>query len=297
MDGGTFGTLASSFAKWTASVNLNTFIRRIVIGGLLLLTPVATLLATPSTTVPLQVSPNRATTLTVWKPTQVRGVVLFSTGHGAWPERYDRLLQAWCDAGFVVLAPLHVDSVKYPERDKFSLQQSFGERLADMRATSAYAAAHWPKVPVAAGGHSLGTLISLVLGGALADLGPLRDPSVTAVVGFSSPGKIPGLVGPNSYASLAVPLLLVTSDKDVVPGFVTDPADHLYPVESAPAGNKTAVVLTGGGHNLIGGEPEPLFARARQLGTAFLQAELMADVQARKLLNEPVRAGERWLRR
>ncbi len=253
--------------------------------------------AAPSATLPLQVSPGRATTLAIWEPVQARGVVLFSTGHGAWPERYDRLLQAWADAGFVVLAPLHVDSVRYPEREKFSLQQSLGERLADMRATSAYAHARWPRLPLAAAGHSLGTLISAVQGGALAGLGPLRDPGVAAVLGFSSPGRIPGLIGPDSYASLAVPLLLVTGDEDRVPGFVTDPADHLYPVQTAPAGDARAVVLAGGGHNLVGGEPEPLFERARQLGTAFLQAELLGDEQARQLLDAPAAAGEHWLRR
>lgn len=263
----------------------------------LLLVSAASAFAAPTEVAPLQVSPDRATTMAVWRPAQVRGVVLFSSGHGAWPERYERLLQSWADAGFVVLAPLHVDSVKYPEREKFSLQQSLGERFADMRAASNYAAAHWSGVPVAAAGHSLGTLISAALGGALATLGPLRDPTVVAVLGFSSPGKIPGLIGPESYASLSVPLLLVTGDKDMVPGFVTNPADHIYAVETAPSGDKTAVVLSGGDHNLIGGEPEALFVRAQQLGTAFLRAELLGNASARELLAGPPADGEQWLRR
>lgn len=268
-----------------------------MIGSLLLIVPAAAALAAPTQVLPLQVSPERATTMAVWEPAQVRGVVLFSTGHGAWPERYERLLQSWSDAGFVVLAPLHVDSMKYPERDRFTLQQSLGERFADMRATSAYAVAHWPGVPVAAAGHSLGTLISATLGGALDKLGPLRDPSVVAVLGFSSPGKIPGLIGPDSYASLAVPLLLVSGDKDVVPGFVTNPQDHIYAVETAPAGDKTAVVLVGGDHNLVGGEPEALFMRAQQLGTAFLRAQLLDDRRAHEVLVAPAQEGETWLRR
>ena len=263
----------------------------------LLLAPLAAAVAAPTEVVPLQVSPERATTMAIWEPAQVRGVVLFSSGHGAWPERYERLLQSWADAGFVVLAPLHVDSMKYPERERFSLQQGLGERFVDMRAASGYAAAHWPGAPVAAAGHSLGTLISTALGGALSALGPLRDPSVVAVLGYSSPGKIPGLIGPGSYASLAVPLLLVTGDEDRVPGFVADPADHLYAVETAPAGDKTAVVLAGGDHNLIGGGPERLFERARQLGTAFLQAEVLGSESARGTLDAPPAAGERWLRR
>lgn len=253
--------------------------------------------AAPTATVPLQVSPARATTMAVWEPAQVRGVVLFSTGHGSWPERYDGLLTAWRDAGFAVVAPLHVDSVKYPEREKFSMQHGFGERLADMKAASAYVAKRWPGVPVAAGGHSYGTLISLALGGAMADMAPLRDPSVVAVIGYSSPGRIPGLVRPTTYVSVAVPVLIVTGDRDLVPGFVTDAKDHLYPVESAPAGDKMALVLAGGDHNLIGGEPVAIYERARDVGTAFLQAEVLEDQAAAKVLAAEDSERERWIRR
>ncbi|SEM19660.1 hypothetical protein SAMN05428989_3335 [Pseudoxanthomonas sp. GM95] len=271
------------------------FLRGLLATLLLMFLPSAW--ATPTETLPLRVSAQRATTMDVWVPAQVRGVVLFSSGHGGWPAHYDRLLQTWSDAGFAVVAPLHVDSLKYPEREKFSLQQGLFERFADMRAASAYAAARWPNVPVIAAGHSLGTLISAALGGALANLGPLRDPSVVAVLGYSSPGKIPGLIGPASYATLDVPVLLITGDQDRVQGFVTDPVDHLYPVQSAPAGNKTAVVLQGGDHNLIGGASPALFDRAQQLGTAFLQAQLLGDTQAKRVLDAPPQAGERWLRR
>ncbi|MDO5610763.1 MAG: alpha/beta hydrolase [Pseudomonadota bacterium] len=253
--------------------------------------------AAPTASVPLQVSPTRATRMAVWVPAKVRGVVLFSSGHGAWPERYDGVLSAWRDAGFVVVAPVHVDSMKYPGREKFSMQQGFDERLADMKAASAYVSAHWPGRPVAAAGHSYGTLISLVLGGAMADAAPMRDATVSAVLGYSSPGKIPGLVTPQTYASVEVPVLIVTGDEDRVPGFVSEPCDHLYPVETAPAGNKTALVLAGGGHDLIGGEPEALYQRARDVGTAFLQGELLGDAAAMRRLSAKDSASEHWLRR
>jgi alpha-beta hydrolase superfamily lysophospholipase len=268
-----------------------------LIAALLSLTCLASASAAPSATLPLQVSAERATTMDVWVPAEVRGVVLFSSGHGAWPARYDALLQSWSDAGFAVVAPLHVDSVRHQDRAQFSLQQGFSERLVDMHAASAYAAARWPQVPVVAAGHSLGTLISAILGGALADLGPLRDPTVVAVLGYSSPGRIPGLIGPDAYATLAVPLLLITGDQDRVPGFVTDPVDHLYPVQTAPAGDKTALVLSGGDHNLIGAQDGTQVLRARALGTAFLQSRVLADDQATQLLAAPPRDGEQWLRR
>ncbi|WP_313274986.1 hypothetical protein [Stenotrophomonas sp.] len=276
-------------------MKLSCLLRRAGLVMALLLGPPLGALDAPSEVVPLQVSADRSTTLTLWAPAKVRGVVLFSSGHGAWPERYEALLQSWADAGFVVLAPMHVDSMKYPQREKFSLQQGLVERFADMRAASGYATAHWPGMPVAAAGHSLGTLVSAALGGGFSALGPLRDPSVVAVLGFSSPGKVPGLVDAQSYASLAVPLLLVTGDQDLVPGFVNDPVDHLYPVETAATGDKTGVVLAGADHNLVGGEPEALFRRARELGTAFLRVHLLHDEQARGVLSAPA-LKERWVR-
>ncbi len=117
-------------------------------------------------------------------PKKVEDVVLFLTGHGAWPERYDAIASAWQQAGFAVIAPVHVESMHYPDREKFSREASFGERIADWRAASAYAAKTWPGRPVVAAGHSFGTLTALRLGGGLAALGNFRDPSVRAVLEF-----------------------------------------------------------------------------------------------------------------
>ncbi len=273
------------------------FVSRSIPTLLLMLALAATAQAAPTITVPLDVATGRSTTMAVWEPEQVRGVVLFSTGHGGWPEHYERLLETWQAAGLVVVAPLHVDSLRHPDRERFSLQQGFSERLADMQAASAYAAARWPDAPFAAAGHSFGTLISLCLGGALADLAPLRDPRVSVVVGYSSPGRIPGLIGPQSYAGNAVPTLVVTGDADLVPGFVSDWRDHLYPVESSPEGDKVALVLPGGGHNLIAGGNEAHYLRASAIGTAFLQAHLLGDAAAETLLQGPAGEGEVWVRR
>lgn len=211
-------------------------------------------------TVDLAVSPTRSTRLVAWRPARPTGVVLFSTGHGSWPERYTLLINLLTAAGFAVFAPVHVDSMHYPEREKFTMQASFPERLADMKAMSAYARGALPGLPMIAAGHSFGTLIALCLGGALGNIGPFRDPAVKAVLGFSTPGKIPGLIQPTAYASLAVPTLIVTGDKDVVPVFVTDPADHLFPIRSSPPANKFGLVVAGADHQLVA-EATP-FARA-----------------------------------
>lgn len=202
-------------------------------------------------TVDLAVSATRSTKLTVWRPAKPKGVVLFSTGHGSWPERYALLVDLLTASGFAVFAPLHVDSMHYPDRAKFSPQAGFSERLADMKATSGYANAALPGLPVIAVGHSFGTLIALCLGGSLGYFGNFRNPAVKAVLGFSTPGKIPGLVQPSAYATLAVPTFVITGTKDVVPTFAENPADHLFPIESSPVGGKFAIVLNGADHGLV----------------------------------------------
>ncbi|MDJ0275569.1 alpha/beta hydrolase [Sphingomonas sp. 2R-10] len=255
-------------------------------------------LAAPTATLPLVISPTRSTTMVTWVPDKVRGVVLLSTGHGAWPERYDAAASAWRDAGFAVIAPVHVDSMHYPDRANFTMQASFMERIADQRAASGYAARTWPGKPVVAAGHSFGTLIALCLGGGLNHIAPFRDPSVKAVLGFSSPGRIPGLVTPTAYAADALPMMIVTGDADVVPGFVSDWHDHLFPVQSAPAGDKFAVTYRGGTHDLIGKAEGPGHAAAIANSVTFLQAYGLNDARARRALRaKRDDAVETWTRR
>lgn len=263
--------------------------------ALLCATPLS---ATPTADIALQVTPQRSTKLVTWVPQDVKGVVLFSTGHGSWPEKYDAVASAWKAAGFAVIAPVHVDSMHYPDRDKFTREASFGERLADMKAASAYAARTWPGKPVIAAGHSFGTLIALCLGGGLSNLGDFRDPSVKAVLGFSSPGRIPGLVGPQAYSGDALPIMVVTGDQDTVPGLVTDWHDHLLPVQSSPAGNKFAVVYQGAAHELIGHTDGPSFAAAIATSVRFLQAYGLGDLSAKKALAASDTAdGATWIKR
>ena len=233
----------------------------------------------------------RATTMQLWMPAHPRGVALFSHGHGSWPERYTQLAAALTAAGFAVLAPMHVDSVHYPDRDRFTLQQSFPERLAEMAAAAAYAAHWFAGLPVVAVGHSFGTLTALCLGGALATIGPFRNDAVRAVLAFSTPGRIPGLIQPSAYASVAVPVMIVTGSADTVPGFVTDPADHLFPAETVPT-DSYALVVAGADHGLVAA---PAFGRAATPARLFLDGYGLADARALRALGAFRAAdGDRW---
>lgn len=172
----------------------------------------------------------------------------------------------------------------YPDWEKFSRDASFGERIADLCAASAYAAKAWPGRPVVAAGHSFGSLTASCLGGGLATIGNFRNPSVKAVLGFSSPGRIPGLIGPDSYAGNRLPVMLVTGDRDVVPGLVTDWHDHLLPLQSAPAGDKFGITYVGADHEFIGRPADANFVGAAAVTTDFLRAYALADNRARKRL-------------
>lgn len=246
--------------------------------------------------VDLAVSPTRSTKLTIWAPAAPKGVVLFSTGHGSWPERYARLVDLLVSSGFAVLAPLHVDSMRYPERDKFTVQQSLPERLADLRATGAYAAKTYPGLPLVAAGHSFGSLMALCQGGALSNMGPFRNPAVKAVLAFSSPGKIPGLIGPNAYAGVAVPMMMVTGTADTIPaamGYPTVPADHLLAAETTPSGSY-ALVVDGGDHVLV--DDAARFAHVAAPVRLFIEAYGLGNAAARASLQtwRPAE-GDRWV--
>ncbi|MBO9714713.1 hypothetical protein [Sphingomonas sp.] len=221
-----------------------------------------------------------------------KGVVLFSAGYGSAPDSYARLQAVLAIEGFVVLATLSVDSPAYPDTASFNRAQVFIERIADMKALSAYAARRYPGLPVLAVGHSFGTLIALCQAGGLARA---ADPTVKAVLGFSSPGKIPGLVNANSYEGVTVPTLIVTGTDDTVPQFATDPADHLFPIESSPAGGKYALVIAGADHRLAHDQGVG-FDRALPLVKLFVEADGLGDTgAARRLAGWQAAAGDRFI--
>jgi pimeloyl-ACP methyl ester carboxylesterase len=222
----------------------------------------------------------RSTKLHVWRPSTPRGIALLSTGYGAWPERYaQRLVPALTDSGFAVYAPVHVDSMRHPDRAKFTMQASFMERFADQRAALARAVAAHPELPVIAVGHSYGSLISLCLGGALARVAPLRLPEVRAALGFSTPARIPGLIAPTVYESLEVPAMVVTGSEDTLPaemGYGNAPADHLLPIEMTKR-RGYALVVDGADHALV---DAPAFERARPALALFLAGHGLGDRRA-----------------
>ncbi|MBN9464376.1 alpha/beta hydrolase [Brevundimonas sp.] len=225
----------------------------------------------------------RAVLLDVWTAPDERGVVVFSHGFGGAPEAYGRLLTAWARQGFTVIAPLHVDSQKHPNRDATG-QVAFLTRLEDLGVARAEAARTHPGKPLIVAGHSFGSLMSLIEGGAVTIAGPMGDPAVKGVIAFSSAGNIPNVVTPETYSTLAGPLLVITGDRDLVPGFADDWRDHRIPFDASPAGDKTLLIFAGADHQLPGTADGARFDEIVQATEDFLDAYALNDAAARARL-------------
>lgn len=236
-----------------------------------------------------------------WKPRgKAKALVLFSHGAASSPRFYEAIFGPWLSAGFHVLAPLHVDSTEHPHTKDFPGLASWKARIEDMRTLSA----HVGNRPWIAGGHSYGGLVALTMGGAEPVMpeglsGPLRDPNARAVVAFSPPAPIPVLVTSEGYGKIAVPALVQTGTKDLLPGMAEDGwRGHLVPFDAAaPGGNRYGLVLDGVDHYLGGAicrydlpGPKQLerLADATRISTLFVDAFGQGDKGAAKRLDAQV---------
>lgn len=227
---------------------------------------------------------DRDVELTILRPDAPKGIIIFSHGAGGWPAPYKTLLDLWTGAGFMIVAPLHVDSQKHPKRADYDLRAAFSLRLADLAAATDYAEKAAPGLPMASAGHSYGSLMSLIRAGAMEGMIPAQDPRTKAALCFSSPGVIKGLVGPTSYASVKKPVLMITGDQDVLPGMIADWHEHLYPFDTSAPGEKYLWVGKGIGHGLAYHPEAPGFAEASALSVAFLKAKVLGDKAAEAVL-------------
>lgn len=221
--------------------------------------------------------------LSIYRPvTAPRGAIFLSHGAGGSPTRLELLIDRLRGAGFVVLAPLHGDSLLIPKDRREDLRTALMTRIGDLQAVSAYSAEAFPDLPYGAVGHSYGSLIGLIGGGALQTMFDARVPRIEAVASFSSPGLIPGLTEPEGrLETVAVPTLMITGTADRVEPFALDPQSHVTYFERQPAGERTLLVVDRASHDFVYGE-EAHYDEAMDLLVTFLRAELLDDAAAAK---------------
>lgn len=246
----------------------------------------------------------RSVPLTVFAPAAPGEYPLVAFSHGAFaaPGRYAAMLEPLAAAGFVVIAPMHVDSEDYPRAEGEPARPAhpvtWAGRTADMERALAPDAAIRAALAenglaledgkVIALGHSYGALIAQLYGGAVAvepdgSSVDRRDPQVDAVVAFSPPGPMPGLMAAKGWASLSTPALTITGTADVLPGFIDDWRAHVVAHEQAPEGARALWVGEGIDHYFGGSFGRPgavdakearLFARALERALSFMQAHV-----------------------
>ncbi|MBF0665098.1 MAG: alpha/beta hydrolase [Brevundimonas sp.] len=234
--------------------------------------------------VQLSAPDGRAIDVSVWKAPDERAVVVFSHGYNGSPAAYERILSEWVEAGFTVVAPLHVDSLRHPLHAEVDGPGAFLTRLVDLAAARGYVKAEHAGKPIIAAGHSFGSLMSAISGGALTIAGPQGDPAVKAVVALSSAGDLEGVVTPESYAELTVPTLMITGDADLVPQYVPDWRAHRSPFDRSPAGDKMLLVFEGGDHSLVRNAGEADFDLMVRASVAFMEAHALGDPEALQTL-------------
>ena len=223
--------------------------------------------------------------VSVWQAADERGVVIFSHGFGGSPASYRRILAQWVDEGFTVVAPLHVDSARHPARASYDGQAAFTTRIVDRATVRGFVHQTHAGKPLIAAGHSFGSLMSLIEAGAVTVAGPLGDPDVKAVVAFSSAGDLAGVIGPDTYAALKTPTLMITGDADLVEGYVTDWHAHRSPFDRAAPGDKMLLVFEGGDHSLVANADQPDFDLIVQASTDFMKSYGLGEAAARARLD------------
>ncbi|MES2035659.1 MAG: hypothetical protein V4466_15940 [Pseudomonadota bacterium] len=188
------------------------------------------------------------------------GVVLFSHGAASANTLYDRILQPWAAAGFMVIAPNHVDAAG-STAPKVAAAELWRTRVQDLTApllqrapfeafaTGLGAKLDWRKT--CAAGHSFGAAVAQSLAGARMEgiaAGSVAHAGVASVLCLSPPGPRPNFVSANTWAPVTIPALLQTGDADILPGFIDDWRAHKQGFEDQPGRARWLIVGSGVDH-------------------------------------------------
>lgn len=243
-------------------------------------------LAIAATETSLTAADGRAVPMTIIGPVK-RGrypLIAFSHGNFAAPSRYRAMLDPIAAAGYVIVAPMHVDSELMPRDKPPSLLFVWQTRNEDLALALAATPPNADRRHRAAMGHSYGALNAQVAAGAVPANPPTRLRALPqALVAWSPPGPYPGLIEPSGWSSIATPSLTITGTSDIMPGFIDNWELHRAAYDNTPRGKRWLWVGTGINHyfgGMFGREKSAspdekrLFDRAIATTIAFLDASL-----------------------
>lgn len=227
-------------------------------------------------------------------------LIAFSHGNFSAPSRYRAMLDPIAAAGYVVVAPMHVDSELMP-RDKQPAQQFVWQtRNEDFALALAATPANADPNRRIAMGHSYGALNAQIAAGAVASNAlPKPEKIPQSLVAWSPPGPLPGLIDAKGWSAIAVPSLTITGTADILPGFIDNWDVHRVAHDNIPAGKRWLWIGTAINHYFGGmfgrekaasAEEKRLFNRAIATTIAFLDKSMK---RRRPCLSGPAIAGER----
>lgn len=232
--------------------------------------------------------------------------VVYSPGLGAAPENFKYLALSWASRGVVCVMLHHPESddklwrgkVRPMANVKEAYQHYWTGRDRAMAIRSAIDLIYYPlgdvqsifenvnRRKIAVAGNDLGALGALLVAGQLPpDNGPsLYDERVSAVLAMSPPVFCEAEQGPEVYAYVSVPLMVVTGTKD--DGIVgsTKAYQRRVPYDSVRFSDRYLVVLEGGDHRVYGGHnvgkqnSDAMYQDTIRIATSdFLSAYLQDD--------------------
>lgn len=209
-------------------------------------------------------------------------LIIFSHGNFASPDRYHRLLKPIAAAGYIIVAPTHLDAEILALDPKPKPERVWLMRNMEI--------AHLSSVPMplidlleqggiaidrdhmAVMGHSYGALVAQLAAGAIASdpdgTRPNRKLSgVDALVAFSPPGPLPKTIDAAGWSSIDVPSLTVTGTADILPGFIDDWRLHKAGHNATPEGARWLWVGKGVDHYFGGsfGREKPVTPKTQKL--------------------------------
>ncbi|MEO0574816.1 MAG: serine hydrolase [Pseudomonadota bacterium] len=210
------------------------------------------------TEVTLDAGDGRTIPLRVFSPSEgcnACTLVFFSHGAGLSHESYTPLLSHWVRKGYVVAAPLHVDSQSHPSRNDYNGLDWVRTRVADYHLVTHALMSDDATVEgvsfsgaLIAAGHSFGALTAQIAGGATLD--PQIGVHLSAdaisplgVIALSPPGPIDNYIAAAGWAKIDRPMLVVTGTNDTIENFTPQWTLHMAAYDAAPAGSAYGLVF------------------------------------------------------
>jgi hypothetical protein len=160
------------------------------------------------------------------------GLLLFSHGSYASNLDYDLMLQPWAEAGFLCVAPNHIDANTKSPMPANAMPTRIQDMLLVLDQRSVFedmakTAGSRLGPQTVASGHSAGGGIARTLaGGKQPDGSSKADPRLSCIVCFSPPGPQFGRVPKDQWSTVKIPAFLQTGTADVIKGFEAPWYDH-----------------------------------------------------------------------